>query len=171
MPLTTEGEVFRELLTDLQAILLAGTPSLNADRVYIRAVPGFDTDVKPPHVQLVPGGATSIDEDTGVVTQSFQTVVFNRLTLGEPGIDTGRVSDSTYGLLNLRNVIRGDGGTATPGIGNTPSGLINLIVNNGTADITLFGIKLTGWSVPQTNPADPYWVMATDSWRFTWEIF
>jgi len=167
MPTTTEGEVFRELLIDLQAILLAATPSFDGDRVYIRAVAGFDPEVKPPYVQIVPGSANVVHEDSGVllIDQTFQVVVYNRLALGEPGIDTGRITDSTYGLMKLRGLHRGDGNAAAP------TGLIHRIISTVVPTaITVHRIVLQSWSVPQTNPADPYWVMATDTYRFMWEI-
>ncbi len=172
MPVTTEGQVFRELLIDLQAIALVNPPAINGDRVYTRATIGFDPDVKPPYVQLVPGAAVIEDGERAgaLVKQSFQVVVFNRLVLGEPGIDSDRISDATYGLLAIRDKLRGDGGATDPGSGDSPSGLINRIVAAGASDITLYPIMLQSWNQPQANPADPYWHMCSDTYVFRWEL-
>lgn len=176
MAITTEAHVFRELLTDLRAILALGDTShfdLHSDRVFIRAVAGFEPEVKPPYVQLVPGSASMEHFDTGpgLVEQTFQTVVYDRIPMLGPGIDTTRLTDATYGLMVLRNIIRGDGGGEdSVGPGSTPSGLAYRDLFNG-GRVSQFPITLLSWSVPQANPADPYWVMASDTWRMKWEIW
>ena len=43
MAATTEGAIFRELLTDVETLV---TATLHADRVYLRAVPGFEDRAK-----------------------------------------------------------------------------------------------------------------------------
>ena len=171
MPVSTEGEVFRELLVDLQAIALAQS-SINGDRVYTRATFGFDPDTKPPYIRLISGSATIEDYERAgaLVKQTFQVAIFNRLVLGEPGIDTDRISNATYGLLAIRDAVRGDGGGTDPGPGDSPSGLLNRIVAAGGTDITAHPIVLLSWDAPQANPADPYWHMCKDTYRFYWEM-
>ncbi len=160
MAATTEGAIFRELLADLKTLV---TSIVHADRVYLRAVPGFDKDVSPPYVQLVPGSASELHPYTGdnVIRQTFTPHIFERMNLDEWGQDTVKFSDSTHGILRIRDLIRGDGG-----LDGTPSGFIHSYLTAGG----IFPIVLMAFSSPSVNPADPSWISCSDTFRIQWEI-
>ena len=164
MPLTTERDVFDAVLADVKGIDVVADA-----HVYLRAVPGFDPDVNPPFIQVVPGSGEVVNYEAGadLIRQTFQTVIFVRLNLDQMGRDTSKLQDATRGLMALRNGVRGDAGAADP---NNPTGLIHRRLG-GDDLISVHPIVLLSWAQPTTNPGDMNWVSATDTWRVMWELY
>lgn len=146
---TTADAIYRDLLARLQAQL-----SIDDSHIWMAPFPIFNQHDRT-CVQLVPGVPTAVTPQSGVglVTEEFRVVIWTKVILDQNTVSTGRIADSTLGVLKLLSDV-----------------IVALVQYHGSADLFTYPVTYQRGATVTESDQHPNWIYAEATFMLGYQI-